>query len=273
MRIALSCLATEYGTCENNLASARSAIQTASEHGCDLIVFPEMAFTGYGPDSVRCARKVDVDGAVAGFSREYSLPVLYGHVRSEGEAWYNCAILTDRNGRETTVYRKLHPFRYANEHTYIEPGSQPGLAALSGTPIGLSICYDLRFSELYRFLSLAAPVVIHIAAWPEARDKHFQTLLKSRAIEYQIYSLAVNQSGYAVDGQKYGGVPYAFDPWGDELVPEEIGSELYTVSISPEYAYQVRTSFPVSADVRMDLYSSWYRDRNHSAVPEEGERE
>ncbi len=271
MRIALSCLATEYGRCENNLASARSAIQTASDHECDLIVFPEMAFTGYGRESVLCAREVDVDGAVAGFARDSSLPVLYGHVRPEGGTWYNCAVLTDQSGTETAVYRKIHPFRYANEHTYIDPGSQPGLAYVSGTPIGLSICYDLRFSELYRFLSLAAPVVIHIAAWPEDRDQHFQTLLRSRAIEFQIYSLAVNQSGYAVDGQKYGGVPYAFDPWGDAIVPKEIGPDLYAVSISPETAYRVRESFPVSGDVRMQLYSSWYRDQSASPECDESE--
>lgn len=52
MRIALSCLATQYAQCENNLSAARSAIQTAAEHDCDLIVFPEMAFTGYGPESI-----------------------------------------------------------------------------------------------------------------------------------------------------------------------------------------------------------------------------
>ncbi|MBN2860797.1 MAG: hypothetical protein JXK93_11085 [Sphaerochaetaceae bacterium] len=258
MRIALSCLATEYGVCEKNLSSARSAIQMAAEHGCDLIVFPEMAFTGYGPESIRCAQSVDVDTAISRAGREYSQAVLYGHVRPEGGHWYNCAILTDRSGTETTVYRKIHPFRYADEHTYIDMGSEPCLASLSGTQIGLSICYDVRFSELYRFLSLSAPVVINIAAWPEARDQHFQTLLRSRAIEFQIYSIAVNQSGFAVDGTRYGGVPYVYDPWGEPIVPEKIGTDLYSVSISPDTSYRVREAFPVSADVRMYLYTSWY---------------
>lgn len=259
MRIALSCLATQYAQCENNLSVACSAIQTAAEHDCDLIMFPEMAFTGYGPESIPCAQNVDVNSVISKAGRDFSQAVLYGHVRSEGGLWYNCAIVNDRSGSETTVYRKIHPFRYADEHTYIDGGSEPGLASLSGTPIGLSICYDVRFSELYRFLSRSAPVVINIAAWPQARDQHFKTLLRSRAIEFQIYSIAVNQSGYALDGTKYGGVPYVYDPWGEPIVPEKVGTDLYIADISPEKAYQVRKAFPVSADVRMHLYSSWYR--------------
>jgi len=259
MRIALSCLATEYARCENNLSAARSAIQIAAEHECDLIVFPEMALSGYGPDALHCAQSVDVDSIISRTAREFSQAVLYGHVRSEGGFWYNCAIVTDRSGTETTVYRKIHPFRYADEHTYIDMGSEPGFATLSGTPVGLSICYDLRFSELYRFLALSAPVVINIAAWPEARDQHFQTLLRSRAIEFQIYSIAVNQSGYALDGTKYGGVPYVYDPWGEPILPEKVGTDLYIADISPMKAYQVREAFPVSLDARMHLYTSWYR--------------
>ncbi len=207
MKIGLGCLDTVYSDVQGNLEKARKAIVSASEHACDLLVFPEMAITGYGPASVPLAESNDVEGILSTYSREYRLPLLYGHVHREGHAWYNCAVLTDEMGVKRYSYRKIHPFTLADEQEYISAGTVPGIAEFDEMPLGLTVCYDLRFSELYRMLSFLSPLVVNIAAWPHKRDEQYRPLLKARAIEFQFFSIGVNQGGLSPSGEAYGGHP------------------------------------------------------------------
>ncbi len=264
MKIALSCLSSEYTSCEVNLLKAEEAIREAFIQSCDLIAFPEMGITGYGKEAPKAAVICDAASVLSDASERYALALLYGHVRKEGDEWYNCAVLTDDKGTEQYVYRKIHPFSFARENEYITEGKEAGVAEFQGHPLGIAICYDLRFGELYRKIARTAPVVITISAWPESRDIHFRTLLQCRAIDHQIYTVGVNQSGVSPAGEKYGGNPYVFDPRGHEIPLTQIGEHLFMVDIEVEKAYEVRSLFPIRRDLKTDLYRSWYDEMKES---------
>ncbi len=264
MNIALSCLPTSYLSCDENKTYAVQAVQEASRQGSELIAFPEMGLTGYGRKARSVAEACASPGFFSALAREYGITILFGHLRKEGARWYNSATLLDVEGRELYTYDKIHPFTYAAEDTYVTGGTDICSALVNGVSVGVSICYDLRFSELYRMLSRRAPVVVNLAAWPREREPHFKALLQSRAIEFQIYSIGVNQSGVSPKGVQYGGQAFVFDARGNQVITEQAGDHLFTAEIVPELVPAVRSEFPVSSDARLDLYSSWYDEfRDH----------
>ena len=137
-----------------------------------------------------------------------------GIIEKDGKNYFNTLVHLDPNGKLKTKYRKIHPFSYSTENKYYKAGKSPVITKISGMKIGLSICYDLRFPELFRFYAKAkVDLIINIANWPDTRIEHWRTLLKARAIENQCYVAGVNRVG---DDPKlhYNGYSSVFDPMG-----------------------------------------------------------
>jgi len=169
---------------------------------------------------------------------------------------YNTFTLIDAEGECRAVYRKLHLSGRLGEDQWLHAGDNFTLFDGVWGPVGLSICYDLRFPEVARRYALqGARLWLLSAQWTARRIRHWQALLRARAIENQMFVAGVN--GVGSSGRAtFGGLSAVIEPWG-EPVAEAGGSEmLLTVEIDLDRADEARRRFPVLQDRRVDLYGS-----------------
>ena len=141
-----------------------------------------------------------------------------------------------------------------DEHKYLSPGHHPTIVDTSWGKMGLAICYDLRFPELFRVYALAGAKIVFLPAeWPHPRLNHWQILLRARAIENQMYVVACNRVGTSKDTH-FCGHSCIIDPWGE--VVAEIGEDdgILTAEIGINKVDEVRSSIPIFADRRPEIY-------------------
>ena len=146
-------------------------------------------------------------------------------------------------------YDKVHPFSYAGEHERFRGGDGPLVVEIEGLRIGLSVCYDLRFANLYWDRAGAVDVELIVANWPEARRNHWRTLLDARAIEDQVYVVGVNRVG---TGGKlsYVGDSRIVDPAGEVLVAAASEETMLLAELDPDVVREVRERLPFLPDRR-----------------------
>ncbi len=265
MRVAL-CQLNSTEDRNANLKQARQLLERAAEAGADLAVLPE--YVDYlGPTASEPAPE-PIDGAFAQYfaaaARELRIGVLAGSFRETGpdpEHSYNTSPLFDRDGRLVAAYRKIHlydveiPGRVSfQESQRIAPGDQVVTADFEGVRLGLSICYDLRFPELYRRLTAAGAQVLLVPAafmLHTGRD-HWEVLLRARAIENQCYVVAVGQIGDHKPGRTCYGRSMVIDPWGTVLAqaPDVIGVTVAEIDL--DRLERIRAELPSFANRRLD---------------------
>ncbi|MGZ4904973.1 MAG: nitrilase-related carbon-nitrogen hydrolase [Halobacteriota archaeon] len=206
------------GTWEENV---ERAVTLVNETDADLIVLPELFaqcrdFTK--AESIP-GRTTDVFTQVA---REKGAYLVMGSMlESDGEGRiYNASLLIDARGEIIARYRKIHLFSYrSKEGRSLAPGTDVVVADTPLGTVGMSICYDLRFPELYRVLvKKGAEIIVCPAAWPHPRLEHWITLNRARAIEEQCYFIGCNQVGAPVPQFTFFGHSMVTDPWGDVIV-------------------------------------------------------
>jgi len=261
MNIALATVPTVWQDIRRNKILCEHDISISAAHGCDLIVFPEMTLTGFGKES---AENINITKAYHFFltlALLHRIHILFGYVRYEDGCYYNSATLCSDKGVELFTYDKIHPFSYAHEDEYISKGSYLCNAKIGDFSISPAICYDLRFPELYRTLSLRSHSIITIASWPQTREDHFSSLLKARAIENQIFSIGVNRGGEDNEGLSYSGIPYVYSPDGTLLEKTPLDTHLYSYSLEESVVAQERARFPIGTDRRDLLYEKWYKKK------------
>lgn len=243
-----------------NFAHAEGLVRAAvsSEHP-DVVVLPETWNTGFFPkDLASCA---DADGVrtktvFSSLARELNVNIVCGSVanrRSDG--FYNTAYVFDRAGAAVAEYDKTHLFTYAGEHTHFRPGPCTCRFELDGTRCGLIICYDLRFPELTRTLTLqGVDLLFVVAQWPEKRTMHLETLARARAIENQMFLALCNSVGSDGQNARCGGHSAVIDPWGEYLAKAGEGEEIITGKADFSIIKGIRSSINVFQDRRPELY-------------------
>lgn len=222
-----------YRAIDENLAWMTQAIADAAADGCDWVTFPENAPL-LGPDTERLAQHEPMDGHQISTLREAAanagVHVLVGSFAETGpdpERTYNTSVLIDRTGQVTAVYRKMHLFdvtvsddtTFRESDTVCAGPAEPVLAEVDGWKVGLSICYDLRFAELYRALSAAGAEVLCIPAAFTYRTgtAHWHVLQRARAIENFCFVLAPAQVGRHYGRRESYGHAIAVAPWGEVI--------------------------------------------------------
>jgi predicted amidohydrolase len=233
----------------------------AKEDGVELIVFPEIADIGYSMPVIRNHAKPWTEGAVPAIqkmAKEFSLIVVSGVSERADAVIYNSQVFIDAEGAMVATYRKTHLFALPpnDERTCFAPGHVFASAAAGGFRFGLSICYDLRFPEVYRALAIehGANVLVISSAWPFPRLEHLRTLAVARAIENQSYVILANRVGVD-DGVKCCGISAIIDPYGITLASASTDrEELIEAEISKEAITAVRDKIPLFAHRRRDLY-------------------
>jgi predicted amidohydrolase len=148
----------------------------------------------------------------------------------------------------------MHLFRLMAEEKYLAPGEAATLADTPWGKIGMAICYDLRFPELFRRYALGgAQLILVPAEWPHPRRAHWQTLLRARAIENQCFVAACNRVG-TTGNSTFFGASAVIDPWGETLIEGGEAEMILTVTIDLALVDSVRRRIPVFEDRRPELY-------------------
>ena len=261
MKIAAAQIACTLGDLAANLAKMRDFAERAKAAGAELIVFPEMSDTGYAMRIIREAARPWSEGAVPELQKiahSLGLAVISGVSEKEGGAIYNSQVVIDADGAIVAKYRKTHLFAPTpiEEDKCCTAGSSLTSVDLGPFRIGLSICYDLRFSELYRVLAVEqkANLFIVSSAWPFPRVEHLRVLACARAIENQSYLLLANRAG-TDDGVQFCGTSAIIDPAGHILAASPSDEEdLVMADISAAIVAETRLRMPVFAHRRTDLY-------------------
>jgi len=249
-----------------NLRVARQLLNRAAAAGADLAVLPE--YVDYLGPAAGAPRPEPVDGEFASFfaaaARELRMWVVAGSFREIGpdsQRCFNTSLVFDRDGRLAARYRKIHlydveiPGRVSYlESRHVAPGSEAVVVDVEGVRVGLSICYDLRFPELYRRLTLdhGAQVLLVAAAFMLHTGKdHWEVLLRARAIENQCYVVAAGQIGDHAPKRTCFGRSMVIDPWGTVLaqVPDTVGITVADLDLDRLRA--IRTELPSLAHHRL----------------------
>ncbi len=255
---------------EANIAAADRHVRAAAADGATLVVLPEKWTVMGSPEDLRAGAQ-PLDGSAIAWARETAaelkLDLVAGSMveRVAGhEKLPNASVHVGPDGEIKAVYRKLHMFdveiegkRYCESDTD-EPGEEVIVSELSdGGKLGMAICYDLRFPELFRIFALrGARVVVLPSAFtlPTTRD-HWEALIRARAIEDQVFVVAANQVGEHPGGHHSGGDSLIVDPWGGVLARASADTPGHVVAeLDFEYQDAVRTRMPLLSHRRPQLY-------------------
>ena len=163
------------------------------------------------------------------------------------------------DGNDIARYDKIHLFGVFRENKYVKAGGEIVVADSPFGKIGLAVCYDIRFPDIFvRMAKLGAKMIILSAAFPHPRSEHWRILSRARAIENQCFFVAVNRGGTENFGErqiKYFGMSAAIDPWGGVIAecPQDAES-LAFADINPDEVDNIRAQIPSFADRRDDIY-------------------
>ena len=242
---------------EANVERVREWTREAARRGSSLVLFPELWHSGYDLEHrERYAARIGegVFARISELAREHKIAI-GGSVLEEREGkFYNSFPLFDAEGRCLAVYSKTHLFSLMNEVKWLTPGESFVTADTTWGITGLSICYDIRFPEVFRHYAFSgARIVLLVAEWPVRRIGHWKTLLLSRAIENQMFIAACNSLGEFKEEQ-FGGCSAIVDPWGRYVVESGDEEALLTAEIDLDMVEKIRRQFPFFKDSRRDLY-------------------
>jgi omega-amidase len=241
----------------DNLAQAEASIAEAGKRGSDLAILPELWYEGLDyARAAELAAPLDA-GAFAHMrrlARQARLHLAGSAFERAGARLYNTLALFSPAGELLAAYRKVHLFPPMGEERALSAGDALVSFDLPWGKVGLAICYDLRFPELFRRLALAgATLIVLPAQWPQARLVHWRVLLQARAIENQVFVAGCNRAG--ADGPTaFAGHSALCDPWGERLL--EAGSQpaLLTAALDLDAVGEARRRIPVWQNRRADLY-------------------
>jgi predicted amidohydrolase len=218
-----------------------------------VLILPEMTLTGFTMKSNVFAEELKGESFqfFANIASDHNVHVIGGLIEKENVSYYNTLVHINPFGELLTSYRKIHPFSYSSENKFYTRGNKTVITEINGWKTGLSICYDLRFPELFRqYAKKRVELIIVIANWPDSRIGQWKTLLCARAIENQCFVAAVNRVG---DDLKlhYNGCSCIYDPMGNEVAFLPDLEKIISADISKENVSKVRNKFPFLDDISL----------------------
>jgi predicted amidohydrolase len=219
----------------------------------DLILLPEICIGGptqkNQKNEVSLIYRALIDD-LCSLAQKHHLWI-YGSVfeKTAGK-FYNTGLLINSAGKISARYQKNHLFRFEGEHKIFAAGKKPGLVKTPWGKMALLICYDIRFPELLRKMTLqGARISLVCAQWPASRTDHWITLLKARAIENQIFILACNRTG-TKRGLTYNGNSCIITPWGELSYLMNAKKIMGTHTINLKLIDAIRTKYPFLQDAK-----------------------
>ncbi len=246
---------------EQALEKAKEKLKEAEEQRVEFLAFPEMFMTY--PSFFSSLKEIaqSIEGEFVQGIRELAkqknifIATTFWEKTGLNDKVYNTAVLCSPSGEIITTYRKLHLFDAfeLNESSWIEPGEDlPEVVDIEGIKVAITICYDLRFPELYRYLAKkGVHLVFVLSAWYKGilKEDHWITLLRSRSIENTIYI-----AGTACIGKRFCGRSCVIDPFGVIIADAGEEEKVLTAEVCVERLENVRKKLPVLRHIREDLF-------------------
>jgi deaminated glutathione amidase len=252
-----------------NLEKAERLVARAAATGADVVLLPEKWNAIGDAEVLHGAAETLGDGesveAMAGWARDHGLTLVGGSIteRRDGrEKLSNTSVVFDSDGSIAAVYRKIHLFDVeVGGHVYREsdaeePGNEPVVLDTEGWSTGLTVCYDVRFPELYRILALQGAELVTVPAHftlYTGKD-HWELLLRARAVENQYYVAAAAQIGETLPGRLSYGRSLIADPWGIVVATAPDEETVITAELDRRRLEEVRAKLPSLASRQADAY-------------------
>jgi predicted amidohydrolase len=251
-----------------NLAAAERLVRESAAGGAEFVALPEKwNLLAGGEELVAGAEPLDGPSLTAarGWARELGIHLLAGSISergAEGEKASNTSVLIGPEGEDLAVYRKIHMFDVDaggvsyRESEHERAGTEPVTAPVGELTLGMSVCYDLRFPELFRILALrgARAVAVPSAFTLATGRDHWEVLLRARAIEDQVFVVAPNQSGEAPPHYSSFGRSMIVDPWGTVLATAPDGEGFVAAELDFAAQDRVREQLPSLANRQPGAY-------------------
>jgi predicted amidohydrolase len=261
MKIASAQIACVPGDIAANVRKMGDFANRAKDAGAHVVVFPETADTGYSMPVIQKHATTLVEGAVPQLremAKKLGIGIISGIAEREGTTIYNSQVAIDSAGEVVARYRKSHLFSPPpiEEHKCFSPGNELVSLRWEGFRFGLTICYDLRFPEVYRTLACESGVNVFMisSAWPFPRVEHLRTLIVARAIENQSYVVSSNRVG-TDDGVTFCGSSAIVDAYGVTVAAASTDrEELIVGEVSAEVVSSVRERMGIFEHRRPELY-------------------
>jgi deaminated glutathione amidase len=253
-----------------NLSAAERLVRAAAADGAELVALPEKwNLLAAGEELAAGAEPLDGPSLTAAraWARELGVHLLAGSIAErarEGERAFNTSVLIGPDGEDLAAYRKIHMFDVEaggvayRESEHEQPGEEVVSAAVGGVELGLTVCYDLRFPELYRILAVRGARVLAVpSAFTAATGRdHWEVLLRARAIENQAFVLAPNQVGEAPPHYSSHGRSAIVDPWGVVLATAPDEECFVAAELDLGAQERIRERLPALANRRPEAYES-----------------
>lgn len=237
-----------------NIIKIEDYIKKAAKDNVELILFPEMALTGFTmninnltlseEEIIKWAKKL---------AQNYNINIGLGFAIRVDEKGKNIYTIVSNKGEILAKYSKIHPFSYGGEKEKFDSGDEISICRINEFKLSPFICYDLRFPEIFQIASKEAQIITVAASWPDAREEHWITLLKARAIENQCYIIGINRIGFG-GGLHYNGASIFVDPNGKILNDINDKEGLIIKELKMEKVKEIKSIFDIKFDRREKLY-------------------
>jgi len=259
VNIAMLQMSSVVGDVEANITKVKNIIKNDLPMQTDVLILPEVWTCGWSCDKfIQTAQ--NIDGEIINFlcktAKEYNINIIGGSFIEENNGkYFNTCPVIDRNGKLLAVYSKNHLYSYygCDEGKYITKGNYPVMVNIDGINYGLTICYDIRFPEIYRaYAKAGADILVNCAAWGANKSIPWEMMTKSRAIENQCYMVALTQCGHIKDDEYNLGESRIIDYKGEEISYIKEVEGIANAKISLDEMYKFRQKCTILKDIKYD---------------------
>lgn len=258
VKISMLQMSSIIGEVEANINKVKDLLEYRLPSDSDVLVLPEVWTVGWDCASFRTSAQTLEEGSVHDFlsyiAKKNSINIIGGsYITIKDGKYYNTCPVYDRSGNLIAAYSKNHLYSYygCDEDKYVSAGDSPVMVELDDVKFGLTICYDIRFPEIYRaYMKAGADVLINCAAWGFKKAVPWEIMTKSRAVENQCYMVALTQSGYIKNNEYNLGESRIIDYEGKEVVSILSGEGIVSGVLDLEMMYEFRTKSPTLRDIR-----------------------
>lgn len=258
INISMLQMSSVIGDVEANISKIKNIIEHQLPKNCDVLVLPEVWTCGWACDKfIETAQNIN-NSSIINFlgstAKNYNINIIGGSfIEEKNGNFYNTCPIFDRTGKLIATYSKNHLYSYygCDEGKYISKGDYPVMVNLDGVNYGLTICYDIRFPEIYRaYRKSGADILVNCAAWGSNKPISWEMMTKSRAIENQCYMVALTQCGHIRDNEYNLGQSRIIDYKGEEICFIVNKEGIESAKFSLEGMYQFREKCTILKDIK-----------------------
>jgi len=252
-------MCSEIGNKQANFHKLKELMVRDVKNNTDIIILPEVWNIGWKcemfPDNAEEISSGETIAFLSSIAKEYNTFVIGGSfIEKRNNEFYNTCPVFNRNGELIGAYSKNHLFSHENslEYKILKKGGSPVIVNLDGLKVGLSICYDIRFPEIYRaYRKAGADLLVNVAAWGRHKPVPWEIMTRSRAIENQTYMIALTQCGH-IEGDEWNiGHSRIIDYKGEilnEIKDQKEGAMNYSINLNEMYEF--RKNCNILSDIR-----------------------